>query len=227
MIKICGLSTPEALEAAIAAGADMVGFVRCPPSPRHVDLRTGRVLSAQAAGRAARVLLVVDPSDVELDEAVAAIEPDLIQLHGAETPERVAAIARAAGRPIIKPRGGAGAAPPPRGPRSAAAPDRVLLDAKPPPGASRPGGNGVGFDWSLLSALRVRRVLDGMEAPMLSGGLAPGNVARAIAATGFRAVDVSSGVESSPGRKDPARIAAFVAAARAAFASADQERITA
>ncbi|TXM72587.1 phosphoribosylanthranilate isomerase [Methylobacterium sp. WL12] len=208
-VKICGLSTPETMAAALEAGADWIGLVRFPKSPRHVDLDAARTLSAQARGRAERVVLLVDPDDAALDAALEAIDPDLIQLHGAETPERVAAIRRRAGRPVMKALGVASRADLDRISAFAAA-DRLLLDAKPPSGAVLPGGNGRAFDWTLL---------DGADLPsgwMLSGGLDPSRVAAALARTGATAVDVSSGVESAPGVKDPDRIAAFVRAARAA-----------
>lgn len=207
-IKICGLSTTETLDAALAAGADLVGFVHFPRSPRHVTLDEGRRLSAQAKGRAGRVVLLVDPDDALVAAAVAALDPDLIQLHGRETPERVAALRAATGRPVMKAIGIAGSADLAAIPAYAAVADRLLLDAKPPPGARLPGGNGVSFEWDILT---------GVELPagtMLSGGLAPDNVAGALARTGLTAVDVSSGVESAPGVKDPERIAAFIAAAR-------------
>ncbi len=209
MIKICGLSTAATLEAALDARADMVGFVRFPRSPRHVSLETGAALSRRAAGRALRVVLLVDPDDAALDEAMAAIGPDWVQLHGDETPDRVLAVRARTGRPVMKAVGVGGPADLGRAAAYRAVADRVLLDAKPPRGAVLPGGNGVAFDWSLLAAL------DPGPDIMLSGGLDPENVAAAIAATGVRAVDVSSGVESRPGEKEPDRIAAFVAAARA------------
>jgi phosphoribosylanthranilate isomerase len=215
LIKICGLSTPETLAAALGAGADLVGFVRFPRSPRHLDFEAGRRLSAQARGRALRVALTVDPDDAEIAAIVEALDPDLIQLHGAETPERVRAIRALAGRPVIKAIGLAEAADLATVELYAGAADRLLLDAKPPrdPGAL-PGGNGLAFDWRLLAGLDPRLPF------MLSGGLNPDNVAAAIALTGARAVDVSSGVESAPGRKVPERIEAFVRAARAGFAAA-------
>lgn len=218
LVKICGISTPAPLEAALAAGADMVGFVRFPRSPRHVALECGRALSALARGRAQRVLLVVDPDDAELDAAIAAIEPDWIQLHGSETPERVGVIRGRTGRPVMKALGIARPDDLSRVAHYADAADRLLLDAKPPDGAALPGGNGRAFDWALLEGLDPR--LD----VMLSGGLDAGNVAAAIGRTRVRAVDVSSGVESRPGDKDPDRIKAFIETARAAFA-ATQDRI--
>lgn len=190
----------------------MVGFVRFPPSPRHVPLDAARTLSAAARGRALRTLLVVDAADRELDEAVAAIGPDWLQLHGAETPERAAAIRARTGLPVVKALPIGGAADLAALDRYRGAADRLLLDARPPRGATLPGGNGVAFDWTLLAGLG-----QGPDLPiMLSGGLTPATVAEAIATTGLTAVDVSSGVERSPGEKDGTLIAAFVAAARGA-----------
>ncbi|TDR87195.1 phosphoribosylanthranilate isomerase [Enterovirga rhinocerotis] len=233
LVKICGLRTPETLEAALAAGADMVGFVRFARSPRHVDLELGRALSREAAGRARRVLLLVDPTDGELDETIRAIEPDLVQLHGGESPERVAAIRSATGRPVMKALPIGERADLARIDAYRDAADRILLDAKPPKDAALPGGNGIAFDWSLLGDLPGRAgsatplcAALGMTAAtrprpdlMLSGGLTPETVGEAIRISGLAAVDVSSGVESRPGEKDTAKIAAFVRAARAAFAA--------
>jgi phosphoribosylanthranilate isomerase len=217
LVKICGVSTREALDAALGAGADMVGLVRFPRSPRHLGLPLGRELSAAARGRARRVLLVVNPDDAELEQAVEALDPDVIQLHGSETPERVVEIRARTGREVMKAISVGGRADLAQLARFTGAADRILLDAKPPPGASIPGGNGVPFDWSLLDGLDPR--LD----VMLSGGLHPANVGDAIGRTRVRAVDVSSGVETRPGSKDPDKIRAFVTAARAAF-SAHQDR---
>jgi phosphoribosylanthranilate isomerase len=217
LVKICGVGTPTALEAAIGAGADMVGFVRFPRSPRHVELDRGRALSGMARGRTQRVLLVVDATDAELDEAVAALDPDLLQLHGTETPERVAAIRSRTGRPVMKAIGIAGTGDLARLVGYSGVADRILLDAKPPRDAVLPGGNGRTFDWSLLDGL------DPALDVMLSGGLDVANVAEAISRTRVRAVDVSSGVEARPGEKDPEKIAAFIRAARAAVA-AHQDR---
>jgi len=212
LVKICGVSTPEALDAALGAGADLVGLVRYPKSPRHVSLERGRVLSARAKGRALRVALLVDPDDAELAATIEALDPDVLQLHGSETPARVAEIRARFGRPVMKAIGVGEAADLARVSAYGAA-EHILLDAKPPQsGNALPGGNGVAFDWSLLAGV------DPGVSFMLSGGLDPDNVAQAIALTGARAVDVSSGVERRPGDKDPARIEAFVKAARAAFA---------
>ncbi|MBY0294904.1 MAG: phosphoribosylanthranilate isomerase [Methylobacterium sp.] len=209
LVKICGLSTPETLDAALDAGADLIGLVHFPRSPRHVDLAAGAALSRRAAGRAGRVALLVDPDDALLDAVTALLDPDWIQLHGREDPARVAAVRARTGRPVMKALGIAEAADLARIPAYAEVAERILLDAKPPPGAALPGGNGHAFDWTLIARAGL--------APdfMLSGGLTPATVAEAIAVTGARAVDVSSGVEIRPGEKDPARIRAFVAAARA------------
>jgi phosphoribosylanthranilate isomerase len=207
-IKICGLSTAATLDAALEAGADLVGFVHFPRSPRHVDLETGRALSARAKGRTERVVLLVDPDDAAVAAAVEALDPDWIQLHGRETPERVAAIRAATGRRVMKAIGVAGAADLDAVTAFAGRADRILLDAKAPPGAALPGGNGHAFDWDLLGGAVLPADY------MLSGGLTPDTVATALARTGARAVDVSSGVETRPGEKSAARIAAFIAAAR-------------
>jgi phosphoribosylanthranilate isomerase len=149
-VKICGLSTLDTLDAALGAGADWVGFVRFPRSPRHVELDRGRALSARARGRAGRVALFVDADDSDLTEAVEALDPDLIQLHGQETPERVAAIRARFGRPVMKAVGIAEASDLAAVDRYATSADRILLDAKPPAGsAALPGGNGLSFDWRL------------------------------------------------------------------------------
>jgi phosphoribosylanthranilate isomerase len=213
LIKICGLSTPETLDAALSAGADWVGFVRFPRSPRHVDLDVGRDLSGQAKGRALRVVLLVDAEDADIADALAALDPDLLQLHGHETPQRVAAIRAAFGRPVVKALGVADPSDLAALDSYGGAADHLLLDAKPPRGqGALPGGNGLSFDWRLLVGL------DPGLPFMLSGGLNPDNVAEAIRLTGTRAVDVSSGVEVRPGIKDPGKIEAFVKAARSAYA---------
>lgn len=217
LIKICGLSTPETLDAALAAGADLVGFVRFPKSPRHLEIETAGALSERARGRALRVALLVDPDDAELERVVAALDPDLLQLHGHETPARVQAIRARFGRPVMKAVGIADAADLPLIETYAAHVDRLVLDAKPRDPGALPGGNGLSFDWGLLAGLDPRLPF------MLSGGLTPANVSTAIALTGARAVDVSSGVETGPGAKDPAKIEAFVRAARAAWIPAEQK----
>jgi phosphoribosylanthranilate isomerase len=207
-VKICGLKTPAALEAALAGGADYVGLVFFPPSPRNVAPETAAALAAKARGRARIVALTVDPDDALLDAIVAAAAPDLIQLHGDETPERVAEIRGRWGRRIIKavPVETAGDVQEAR--RYQAVADLVLFDARAPATSTRPGGNGAPFDWRSLLGLE-----DGLPF-VLSGGLTPDNVADAIRLTGAAVVDVSSGVESRPGEKDPDLIRRFLRAAK-------------
>ncbi len=207
-IKICGLSTEPTLDAALEAGADLVGFVHFSKSPRHVTLDRAAVLSRRAAGRAQRTVLLVDPDDALVAGAIEAIAPDLIQLHGSESPERVAAIRKATGRPVMKAIGVATRDDLSSVPAYARVADRILLDAKPPKDSEVPGGHGRIFDWTVIAGAVLP------EGWMLSGGLRPGNVAEALALTRTRAVDVSSGVESAPGIKDEALISAFVAAVR-------------
>jgi phosphoribosylanthranilate isomerase len=218
LVKICGLSTPASLEAALGAGADMVGFVFFSKSPRHVSPDQARELAARARARAKIVALTVDADDPALGAIVAALRPDFLQLHGSETPERVAAIGRTFGLSTIK---ALGVATPSD---LAAAKDygevaaMMLFDAKAPRDADLPGGNGVPFDWRLLKGAT------GERAYLLSGGLDADNVAEAIALSGALGVDVSSGVERAPGVKDEAKIEAFVARARQAFRAADQKK---
>lgn len=212
LIKICGIRTPETLEAAIAAGADMVGFVHFPKSPRHLSIEEIGDLVSQARGRAEAVVLAVNP-DNSLIAEIAALDPDWLQLHGSESPQRVAAIRAEGGVPVLKAIGiGSAADVAVMGEFDEVA-DRLLVDAKPPKIADRPGGLGLAFDWSLLKALDPE-----MEF-MLSGGLSPDNVAEAVRMIRPFGLDVSSGVESAPGIKDAGLIAAFVAAARGAAAA--------
>ncbi len=207
-VKICGINTAEAMAAALEARADLVGLVFFPPSPRSVTLEEAAPLADYARGNAAIVALVVDADDTLIDHIVTAINPDLLQLHGNETPERAAAIRDRFGKPVMK----AIKVATREDAMSALAyrevVDLVLFDAKPPKDADRPGGHGVAFDWSLLADVR------GTIAFMLSGGLTPINVADAVHATGATVVDVSSGVESAPGVKDPGLIRAFIRAAK-------------
>ena len=210
-IKICGLSTRETLAAALDAGADMVGFVFFEKSPRCVGAEQARDLAARARHRAEIVGLCVDADDAALAAIVAATEPDFLQLHGRESPERVAEIQRKFGVSAIKAIGIAEAADFARAHEYKDAADALLIDAKPPKGAVLPGGNGIVFDWRLASDFSPRKPW------LLSGGLDADNVERAIALSGTRAVDVSSGVESAPGVKDVEKIRAFIAAARATF----------
>jgi phosphoribosylanthranilate isomerase len=217
VIKICGLSTPATLEVALEAGADMVGFVFFPKSPRHVDWPAARALGRQARGRAKVVALSVDADDETLKRIVDALSPDLMQLHGRETPARVKRIGELCGSPTMKAIGVAERDDLTEADAYAGAADYLLIDAKAPKDAALPGGNGRPFDWSLAQDIRFPGLW------LLSGGLDPGNVAEAIALSHARGVDVSSGVESEPGVKDPAKIRAFVAAARRAFTRANEE----
>jgi phosphoribosylanthranilate isomerase len=219
LVKICGLRSVEALDAALQAGADLVGFVRYPRSPRHLGLEEGRELSARAKDKAIRVALTVDANDEELSNVLEALDPDLLQLHGEETPERVSEVRARFGRPVMKAVGIAEETDLVRLAAYAEIADRILLDAKPPKTAEAlPGGNGLSFDWRLVAGLDPKLPF------MLSGGLTPENVAAAVELTGARALDVSSGVERSPGEKDPAMIEAFVRAARAAWADLDKRK---
>lgn len=215
-VKICGLKTREALDAALAGGADYVGLVFFPPSPRYVDLATARQLAERARGRARIVALMVDPSDALIGDVVAQVSPDIIQLHGSETPDRVAAIRAATGLPVMKAIKVEGAGDAEHAMSYAGRADLVLFDAKAPTGAVLPGGNGVAFDWALLDGVKDRVTF------MLSGGLTPENVAEAVRRTGARTVDVSSGVERSPGEKDPDLIRRFLIAAKTANEAAEQ-----
>lgn len=215
-VKICGLKTPDTLAAALDNGASHIGLNFYPPSPRSLPIGDAAALAVSARGRALVVALTVDAGDDLVDAIVAGVRPDMLQVHGGETPERCAALRARHGLPVIKAIRIADAAD--LAPLPAFAPhvDLFLFDAKPPKSmtGALPGGNGLAFDWKLVAALDPGRPF------MLSGGLDPANVAEAIRRTGARAVDVSSGVESAPGIKDPARIAAFLAAVRSAGAPA-------
>lgn len=202
-IKICGLKTAEALEAALAGGATHVGFIFFDKSPRNISPSDAGLLRQAARGRAQAVAVTVDADDAALDAIVAGMAPDMLQLHGGETPERVAMVRARYGLPVMKAfsvrdvndlralhayRGVA---------------DRLLFDAKPPKGAEIPGGNGVPFDWTVLAAL-------GPDVDyMLSGGLNAGNIGEALRLVQPPGIDISSGVESAPGVKDPALIHKF------------------
>jgi phosphoribosylanthranilate isomerase len=208
LVKICGLKTPDALDAALEAGADMVGFVFFPPSPRNLGIEAARTLGERVKGRAKKVALSVDATDAELDRVVEALKPDMLQLHGGETPERVAAVRSRFRLPVMKAL--------PIEQKSDLAPIRIyekvadwlVFDGRAPREATRPGGLGKTFDWTVLENLSL-------EVPfMLSGGLDASNVAEALRITRAPAVDVSSGVERAPGEKDPDKIRAFIRAAR-------------
>ncbi len=209
IIKICGIKTDAILDAAIEAGAEMVGFVHFARSPRHLELDPIGEMISRTRGRAESCVLLVNP-DNTLVAQVAALGPDWIQLHGPETPHRVETIRDEAGIAVIKACAIGSAEDVAAVAGFADCADRILLDARPAHGATRPGGLGESFDWGLLKAL------DPELGFMLSGGLTPATVGDAIAATRPLGVDVSSGVETSPGVKDEKLIRAFVEAARAA-----------
>jgi phosphoribosylanthranilate isomerase len=207
IVKICGLSTLGALEAAIDAGADMAGFVFFEKSPRHIDLAAAETLGRIAAGHIRKVALTVNASDETLDAVVAALDPDILQLHGEETPERLRDVKARFGLPIIKALGVATSEDVAASQSYVDVADMILFDAKPVASAAVPGGAGVAFDWTLLAGKTP-------ENWMLAGGLTAGTVAEAIRLTQAPAVDVSSGVERARGVKDEDKIRAFVAAAR-------------
>lgn len=207
-IKICGLRTVADVQAVAAAGAAYMGLNFFPPSPRYLSLTAARVLALAAPVGLAKVALTVDADNAVMDALVEAMPLDMLQLHGHETPDRVAEVRIRYGLPVMKVIGV-------RDEGDLAAlfdfstvADQLMIDAKPPKGAVLPGGNGVPFDWRLVAQRRWLRPW------MLAGGLTPANVAEAVRLTNARQVDVASGVESAPGIKDPARIAAFAAALR-------------
>lgn len=210
LIKICGLTDAAAVDAALDAGADMIGLVFFPPSPRHLSIEAGAALADRARGRAGIVALTVDADEPTLADIVRTVAPTMLQFHGSETAAAVQAARAVHERPVMKAIGIATAADLARIDRYRDIADHFLLDAKPPRDATRPGGNGAAFDWSLLD------MLDPNLRFMLSGGLNAASVADAVARIRPAAIDVSSGVEAAPGRKDPALIAAFVEAARRA-----------
>jgi phosphoribosylanthranilate isomerase len=212
LVKICGLRTEDTLDVALEEGADLVGFVFFPPSPRHLRYDVARALGARVAGRAGKVALTVDADDAVLAAILEALDPDMLQLHGKEPPARVAAIKARFGRPVMKAIPVETRADLAAVAAYAGVADRLLFDARAPREATRPGGLGRPFDWHLLENL------DPGVPFMLSGGLDPGNVAEALRVTRAPGVDVSSGVERAPGEKDPDKIRAFVRAARAAEA---------
>ncbi len=220
IVKICGLSTPDALDVALDAGADMVGFVFFPLSPRHIGFEVARALGRQVRGRALKVALTVDADDMVLDAVVEVLQPDLLQLHGKEPPARVAAIKKRFGLPVMKAIAVAATGDLAAAAAYVPAADRLLFDARAPREATRPGGLGRPFDWRLLENL------DAAVPFMLSGGLDAGNVGEALRITGAPGVDVSSGVERAPGEKDPDKIRAFVRAARQAAARLATKPVT-
>ena len=209
IVKICGLSTRETLDAALDAGADMVGFVFFPASPRHLGLETARDLGKQVQRRASKVALTVDADDATLANAIEALQPDMLQLHGSETVARLRDIKQKFGLPVMKVIAVQTMADLVSVPGYAAVADSILFDARAPGDATRPGGLGAAFDWHVLDDLKL-------ELPfMVSGGLNAHNLAEAVRVTRAGGVDVSSGVERATGLKDPEMIGAFVRAARA------------
>lgn len=209
-VKICGLRDADAVDAAVSGGADYVGFNFFPKSPRYVTPVLAAELAARVPTGIAKVGLVVNPDNAALDALLSQTPLDFVQLHGAETPDRVVEVKRRTGLPVIKVVGVADESDLAQVAAHAAVADQILVDTKPPKNAILPGGNGVAFDWGLVAGLR-------WPVPwMLAGGLTPDNVADAIAQTGARQVDVASGVESAPGVKDAQMIADFVKAAQQA-----------
>lgn len=211
-VKICGLTDPADIPAAILAGAAYLGFVFFPKSPRHLDLESAAAMATSVPEGIAKVALTVDADNATLDALTDAVPLDFLQLHGAESPARVAEVKARYGLPVMKAVGISGPEDLTQIDFYAKVADQILVDARPPEGADRPGGNAQPFDWSLIAGRR-------WPLPwMLAGGLTPDNVAEAIRLTGARQVDVSSGVESAPGVKDAYLIRAFIAAARKACA---------
>jgi len=210
LAKICGLSTAPAVDAALSGGASHLGFMFFPSSPRNIDPATAARLAAPARGRAAIVAVMVDPDDALLERLARELAPDFIQLHGRETPARLAEIGRRFSRGLIKVLPVADASDLAAARDYDGLADHLMFDAKAPAGAARPGGLGTPFDWSLLSSTRLERPW------FLAGGLDPWNVAEAVRLSGAPMVDVSSGVERGAGLKDPALIGAFLEAVRRA-----------
>ena len=207
-VKICGVRAPAVIEAAAEAGADYIGLVLFPNSPRHVGVGEARVLAAIAKGKLGTIAVMVDPDNKLIDEVVERVRPDLLQLHGSEAPERVAAIKARAGLPVMKAIAVADAGDVAKADAYAGFADYLLFDAKAPMDATLPGGNGVAFDWRALASVKPPFAL--------SGGLTADTVAKAILLTSAALVDVSSGVESAPGEKDIALVRRFIQAAKAA-----------
>ena len=204
-VKICGLSTADTLDAAISAGAGYVGFVFFEKSPRNVSVEAARDLAIEVPPGIAKVALTVDASDATLERITDVVPLDMLQLHGSETPERVAEVRAEFSLPVMKAIGISNADDVAKIDLYAPVADQLLVDAKPPKGGELPGGNGLSFDWRLIANRRWSKPW------MLAGGLTPDNVAEAIALTGARQVDVSSGVENAPGQKDNELIASFLA----------------
>src|ERR1700687_967721 len=209
IVKICGLSTRETLDVALDAGADMVGFVFFPASPRHLSLEVARDLGSRAKRRASKVALTVDADDATLANIVEALQPDILQLHGSETVARLRDIKQKFGLQVMKAIAVETPADLASLPGYAAVADRILFDARAPREATRPGGLGEVFDWHVLEKLDLKLPF------VVSAGLTAQNVAEAVQVTRAGGVDVSSGVERTPGAKDPEMIRSFIRAARA------------
>ena len=209
-VKICGLTDPADVPAAILAGASYVGFVFFPKSPRNLDLEAAAHMARAVPEGILRVALMVDPDNALVDALTAHVQIDMIQLHGHETPARVTEIKDRTGLPVMKAVGVADETDLTQIDFYERVADQILVDAKPPEGADRPGGNALAFDWTLLSGRRWSKPW------MLAGGLTPDNVAEAIRLTGARQIDVSSGVESAPGEKDAEMMRTFIDTARGA-----------
>ena len=208
-VKICGLATVDDVRACADAGANYMGLVFFEKSPRNITIPAARELALAAPLGLAKVALVVNPSDAELDAITAAVPLDMLQLHGRETPERVAEVKARYGLPVMKAVGIADEDDLPKLESYFGVADQILVDAKPPKGGELPGGNGLSFDWRLIAGRR-------WPCPwMLAGGLTPENVAHAVKMTGAKQVDVSSGVEDAPGQKDAKLIQKFVQSSRA------------
>ncbi len=206
-VKYCGLSRPEDVSAAAEAGAAYVGFVFFPPSPRHLELERAAALALSVPAGIVKVALTVDADDAALDALLSRVPVDMLQLHGSESPERVREVRARTGLPVMKAVGVSGAEDLTALDTYARVADQILVDAKPPKDGTLPGGNGLAFDWRLIAGRR-------WPVPwMLAGGLTPANLGEAVALTGARQVDVSSGVERDKGVKDAGLIADFAAAA--------------
>lgn len=210
-VKICGMTTDAGVDAALAAGADYIGLVFHPASPRHLQLPQAAALAGRARGRVRIAALTADADDAALEAIRGAVRPDFFQLHGQESPARADAIRSRFATPVMKALAVAEAADFAPVAAFEQVCEMLLFDAKAPSGANRPGGLGAAFDWRLLQGRKFARPW------LLAGGLNAGNIAAAIATSGAQGVDVSSGVESAPGVKDPALIRAFVSAARGAI----------
>jgi phosphoribosylanthranilate isomerase len=217
-VKICGISSAEAADAAVRAGAEFVGLVFHPQSPRRVMPDQAAQLAARLRGRVRIVALLFDPKDEEVAAAFAAARPDFLQLHGRETPERVSDLRTRFGKPVIKAIGVADAADVASAAAYEMVADMLLFDAKAPGCALRPGGHGSAFDWQLLRGRTFSRPW------LLAGGLSAENVTRAIHAAEPDGVDISSGVETAPGVKDPEMIRAFIASVRAAELAPEEQK---